>query len=130
MARKFGGNMNKFVLVSLFCAASLSASAASAFDMKIISLTSTGVEMSGTIHAKLNMTSTFELASADGSLSCTGTTNAKGVGTLTCDGDSLPLAIQGYGKLSGAYLETYPDLRVAIAWGKKASRSQLEALLQ
>ena len=123
--------MTNYLLVGFACAASLIASSAFAFDMPIMTLASNGEAYQGTIHAKLDRTSTFELTGTNIDVTCTGATDKKGIGVLNCtNGRNLPLAIQGYGKLNGAYVETYGDVKVAIVWGKRAKADQLPALLQ
>lgn len=123
--------MKSYILAGLICAATMTASAATAFEMQIITLASNGEAMQGTIHAKMNRTSTFELTGTNIDVTCTGATDAQGIGTLNCsNGRVLPLAIQGYGKFNGAYVETYGEVKVAIAWGKRAKPEQLPPLLQ
>ena len=111
--------------LALFCAVP-----AHAIDMKIVTVSSTGEVMQGVIHARMNMTSTFDLASSDGKTTCTGDTNGKGQGTLKCsDGRSYPLAIKGYGRFQGAYVAQYGKESVAIGWGKKAKKDSLAKML-
>lgn len=89
-------------------------------------------ELSGEIVVNMNKTSTFSVASADGDIVCKGATDTKGRGSSVCNGGLtivFNIPKDKFGKFNGSYVDTQPDYRVAVGWGKEADLAALRAML-
>lgn len=89
-------------------------------------------ELTGQLVVNMNKTSTFSVASADGDILCKGSADNKGRGANVCNG-GLTIAFnvpnEKFGKFNGSYVDTQPDYRVAVGWGKEADLAALRAML-
>lgn len=89
-------------------------------------------ELTGELVVNMNKTSTFSVASADGDLVCKGSADSKGRGANVCNGGlTIPFNVpkDKFGKFNGSYVDTQPDYRVAVGWGKEADLAALRAML-
>lgn len=89
-------------------------------------------ELTGNLVVKTNKTSTSSISSADGDIVCKGATNEKGQGSMVCNGGLtfvFNIPADKFGKFNGSYIDTQPDYRVAIGWGKEAGVAAQRAML-
>ncbi len=96
------------------------------------SVSSSGVVLQGTLVPSMDFSGTFALASADGLVTCQGSTASSGQGTISCsDGQSASMTIPKppYGRMNGSYVDNFPWGNVAVGWGSQADIAGLTALL-
>ena len=121
---KYAGGLVTLLFVS-GCSGALS-------PIPMTSVSSEGVVLQGTLVPSMDFSGTFALASADGLVTCAGSTASSGQGTIQCnDGQSAVMSIPKppYGQFNGSYVDRFPWGDVAVGWGTGADVAALTALL-
>ena len=100
--------------------------------LPMVTVSSSGIVLQGTLTPSMDFSGTFSLASIDGTVTCQGRTASTGKGSMTCsDGQTADLSIPKppYGRFNGAYVDTFPWGKAAVGWGKYANADSLRAML-
>lgn len=101
-------------------------------SVPMMSVSSNGEVMRGSLVPSMDFSSRFSLAVDGEQTTCQGSTESDGTGTMTCsDGTSYELAIPRppYGRFSGAYVDQFNGEAVAVGWGDQADVDELRELL-